>query len=196
MTPEVTEFEKMGKTIIDGALVTFRANKGWADKAVGQLPHEKLHIALDSNTNTIAVIMKHVAGNLLSRWTDFLTTDGEKPWRNRDDEFVDSFTAREELTEYWNSGWQRLFDSLEGLSAADLYKTVTIRGEPHPVPLAIQRSLAHSAYHVGQIILIARILAGDNWTTITIPRGSSASFNQRVWTTDSFRSAGERNVGS
>jgi len=193
MTSDLTEFEDLGKAIIDGALTAFRANKGWADKAVGQLPDEKLHIALDPSTNTIAVIMKHIAGNLLSRWTDFLTTDGEKPWRNRDDEFVDSFTSRGELTEYWNSGWQRLLDSLEGLSADDLSKTVTIRGEPHTVPLAIQRSLAHCGYHIGQIILIARILAGDDWTTITIPRGTSATFNQRVWATDSYRSARERN---
>ena len=192
MTSQSTEFENLGKVVIDGAVTSFRANKGWADKAVAQLPDERLHVALDPNTNSIAVIMKHVAGNLLSRWTDFLTTDGEKSWRNRDDEFVDSFTTREELTEYWNSGWQRLFDSLEGLSAADLCKTVTIRGEPHTVPLAIQRSLAHCGYHVGQIMLIARILAGDNWTTITIPRGTSANFNQRVWATSSFRSAGER----
>ena len=196
MTSDLTEFENLGKAIIDGALTTFRANKGWADKAVGQLPDEKLRIALDPNTNSIAVIMKHVAGNLLSRWTDFLTTDGEKPWRNRDEEFVDSLTARDELTEYWNSGWQRLLDSLAGLSAADFCKTVTIRGEPHTVPLAIQRSLAHCGYHVGQIILIARILADDNWTTITIPRGTSASFNQRVWAAGSFRSAGGLNDGS
>lgn len=192
MTSDLTELEGLGKAVIDGALTTFRANKGWADKAVRQLSDEKLHIALDLNTNTIAVIMKHVAGNLLSRWTDFLTTDGEKPWRNRDEEFVDSLTARDELTEYWNSGWRRLLDTLEGLSAADLGKTVTIRGEPHTVPLAIQRSLTHCGYHVGQIILIARILAGDNWTTITIPRGTSANFNQRVWATSSFRSAAER----
>jgi hypothetical protein len=125
--------------------------------------------------------MKHVAGNLISRWTDFLTTDGEKPWRNRDDEFVDTFTARGELIAYWESGWQRLFDSLAGPKADDLGKTVTIRGEPHSVPLAIQRSLAHCGYHVGQIMLIARILAGDRWTMITIPRGASAGFNQRVW---------------
>ena len=116
MTSDSTEFDDLGKAIVEGALTSFRANKGWADKAVGQLPDDKLHIALDPNTNSIAVIMKHVAGNLLSRWTDFLTTDGEKPWRNRDDEFVDSCTARDELTAYWNSGWQRLFDSLNGLS--------------------------------------------------------------------------------
>jgi hypothetical protein len=192
MTSDPTEIEVLAKALIDGALTAFRANKGWADKAVGQLPDEKLHIALDPNTNSIAVIMKHVAGNLLSRWTDFLATDGEKPWRNRDDEFVDSFASRDELTQYWNSGWQRLFDSLQRLSAVDLVKTVTIRGEAHAVPLAIQRSLAHCGYHVGQIVLISRILAGDNWTTITIPRGASASFNQRVWSADSFRSAAER----
>src|SRR4029077_7942751 len=159
----------------------FRANKGWADKAIGQLPDDQLHVTLDPNTNNISVIMKHVAGTLLSRWTEFLTTDGEKPSRNRDDEFVDSFGSRGELIEYWEAGWQRLFETLENLTPADVGRTVLIRGEPHSVPLAIQRSLAHCGYHVGQIILIARILAGENWKTITIPRGGSASFNQRVW---------------
>jgi hypothetical protein len=167
--------------LLDGALTAFRSNKGWADKAIAQLPDDKLHVALDPNTNSVAVIMKHVAGNLLSRWTDFLTADGEKPSRNRDGEFVDTFTARDELIAYWESGWQRLFDSLTALTPGDVARVVTIRGEPHTVPLAIQRSLAHCAYHVGQIILIARILAGDHWTTITIPRGASAGFNQRVW---------------
>jgi len=185
--------DDLGKSILDAALVSFRANKGWAAKAVAQLPDDKLHLALDPNTNTIAVIMKHVAGNLLSRWTDFLTSDGEKPTRNRDDEFVDSFTSRSELIDYWNSGWQRLFDSLESLAPADFSRTVLIRGEPHSVPLAIERSLAHCGYHVGQIVLIARILAGDNWKTITIPRGASASFNQRVWGSASYqKAAGEK----
>jgi hypothetical protein len=175
------ETNDVAKAVIDGALVAFRSNKDWADKAVAQVSDDTLHTALDANTNCIAVIMKHVAGNLLSRWTDFLATDGEKPWRNRDDEFRDTFTAREELLAYWESGWQRLFDSLIALTPGDLARSVTIRGEPHTVPLAIQRSLAHCAYHVGQIVLIARILAGDQWDTITIPRGASAGFNQRVW---------------
>ena len=166
----------------------FEANKRLADRAVEQVADDKLHAALDANTNSIAVIMKHVAGNLLSRWTDFLTTDGEKPWRNRDDEFVDTFTARDELIAYWESGWRRLFDSLAALTAGDVGRTVTIRGEPHTVPLAIQRSLAHCGYHVGQIVLIARILAGDRWETITIPRGGSATFNQRVWGEGHYRS--------
>src|SRR6516225_2837495 len=130
------------RALIDGALAAFRSNKGWADKAVAQLPDDKLHAALDPNTNCVAVVMKHVAGNLLSRWTDFLTTDGEKPWRNRDGEFADTFTTRGELTAYWESGWQRLFDALAALTPDDLGRTVTIRGEPHSVPLAIQRSLA------------------------------------------------------
>jgi hypothetical protein len=186
----------MGRAVIDGALTAFRSNKGWADKAIAQLPDDRLHHALDASTNSIAVIMKHVAGNLLSRWTDFLTTDGEKPWRNRDVEFVDTFASRDELTAYWESGWQRLFASLSELSPADLARTVTIRGEPHPVPLALQRSLAHCAYHVGQIILIARILAGDQWTTITIPRGGSAGFNQDVWGKGHFAAPGSNTGGS
>jgi hypothetical protein len=173
--------DDVAMALIDGALSAFRANKGWADKAVAQLPDDKLHVALDPETNCIAVIMKHVAGNLLSRWTDFLTADGEKPWRDRDEEFEDTFATRDELLAHWESGWGRLFETLEGLTPGDVAQTVTIRGEPHSVPLAIQRSLAHSAYHVGQIVLIARILAGEDWRTITIPRGGSAGFNQRVW---------------
>jgi hypothetical protein len=189
MAADFATANEIGKAVLDASSSSFRANKSWADKAIVQLPDEKLHIALDANTNSVAVIMKHVAGNLLSRWTDFLTTDGEKPWRNRDDEFVETFTSRQELLDYWNSGWQRLFEALESLKPADLGKTVSIRGEPHTVPLAIQRSLAHCGYHVGQIILIALILAGENWKTITIPRGGSAGFNQRVWGSGSYQKA-------
>lgn len=178
MTDETND---MAKALIDGALTAFRSNKGLADRAVAQLTDDKLRTALDENTNSIAVIMKHVAGNLLSRWTDFMTSDGEKPWRHRDDEFVDTLASRDDLMTHWESGWQRLFDALSALTADDLGKTVTIRGAPHSVPLAIHRSLAHCGYHVGQIVLIARILAGDKWDTLTIPRGASAGFNQRVW---------------
>src|SRR5262245_1497571 len=182
-----TTVDQVGAAVIDGAMVTFRSNKGWADKAVAQLSDEKLHVALDPNTNSIAVIMKHVAGNLLSRWTDFLTTDGEKPWRNSDDEFVDTFANRSELLDYWEQGWNCLFATLESLTPGDLGRTVLIRGEPHSVPLAIHRSLAHCGYHVGQILMIARILAGDQWQTITIPRGKSAEFNQTAWGRSYFR---------
>lgn len=159
----------------------FEANKGLADRAVEQLPDDKLHIALNPDTNSIAIIMKHVAGNLTSRWTDFLTTDGEKPWRNRDDEFVDSFGSRAEVLACWESGWACLLKSLRSLKSEDLEKTVTIRGEPHSVPLAIERSLGHTCYHIGQIVQIARIHAGDRWNTLTIPRGGSEQFNKMNW---------------
>jgi uncharacterized damage-inducible protein DinB len=159
----------------------FEANKRLADRAVEQVPDDKLQIALDENTNSIAVILKHVAGNLNSRWTDFLTTDGEKPGRNRDDEFVASFSSRAELLEVWERGWACLFETLNGLKAEDLGKTVLIRGEPHSVPLALERSLGHACYHIGQIVQIARIHAGKNWQTLTIPRGGSEQFNKDHW---------------
>lgn len=168
----------MGLLFVEATISAFESNKRLADRAVEQVPDAKLHVALDANTNSIAVIMKHVAGNLISRWTDFLTTDGEKPWRNRDEEFVDSFKDRAELEAYWHRGWNCLFDALRSLSDENLQKTVTIRGEPHSVPLAIQRSLGHTCYHVGQIIQVARILAGSNWNTLTIPRGGSEEFNK------------------
>src|SRR5947209_4400211 len=157
------------------------ANKRLADRAVEQVPDDKLRIALDGNTNCIAVIMKHVAGNLASRWTDFLTTDGEKPWRNRDDEFVDTFGNRAEVLQAWERGWACLMTTLKGLTRDDLEKTVFIRGEPHSVPLALERSLGHTAYHVGQIVQFARILVGEKWNTLTIPRGGSQQYNQSNW---------------
>jgi len=156
----------------------FEANKRLADRAVEQVPDDKLRVAPDENTNSISVIMKHVAGNLASRWTDFLTTDGEKPGRNRDGEFVDSFSSRAELLELWESGWACFLKTLKSLKSEDFGKTVLIRGEPHSVPLALERSLGHTCYHIGQIVQVARIHAGKNWKTLTIPRGGSEKFNK------------------
>jgi hypothetical protein len=166
---------------LSAAINAFEANKKLADRAIEQILDEKLHIALDESTNSIAVIMKHVAGNLTSRWTDFLTTDGEKPGRNRDDEFVDSFGSRQELLDCWERGWGCLLATLKSLTPDDLGKTVSIRGEPHSVPLALERSLGHTCYHIGQIVQVARIHAGSNWNTLTIPRGASEQFNQKNW---------------
>ena len=166
---------------LSAAVNAFEANKRLADRAVAQVPDEKLHVPLDEHTNSIAVIMKHVAGNLISRWTDFLTTDGEKPGRNRDGEFVDTFASRAELLEFWEQGWACLFGTLRSLRPEDLSKTVLIRGEPHSVPLALQRSLGHTCYHIGQIVQLARHHAGPHWTTLTIPRGQSEQFNQQNW---------------
>lgn len=186
----------LGAIFLHATMTSFRSNKGFADKAIAQVHDDKLHMSLDQHTNSIAIIMKHVAGNLLSRWSDFLTTDGEKPWRNRDEEFIDSFKSRDEVIAYWELGWQRLFDTLGSLTTEDLSRSVMIRGEVHPVPLAIQRSLAHTCYHVGQIMLVARLLVGDQWNTITIPRGASATFNQQVWGAEDYRKRGAERKGS
>jgi uncharacterized damage-inducible protein DinB len=171
----------VAEEFLAAAINAFEANKRMADRAIAQLPDEKLRVALDANTNSIAVIMKHVAGNLRSRWTDFLTTDGEKSERNRDDEFIDTFASRAELLECWEGGWNRLFETLKSLQPDDLAKTVSIRGEPHSVPLALARSLGHTCYHIGQIVQLARVLAGDAWNTLTIPRGGSQAFNAANW---------------
>ena len=165
----------------DAVVATFRYHKHIADRAVEQISDEALRRPLDDNTNSIAVVMKHVGGNLRSRWTDFLTSDGEKPWRNRDDEFVDAFASRSEVLAAWEAGWAALFGALEGLAEADLNHIVTVRGEPHSVALAAGRSLGHTCYHVGQIVQLARHWAGDVWNTLTIPRGGSANHNQTVW---------------
>lgn len=159
----------------------FEANKRLADRAVEQVSDDKLHVALDANTNSIAVMMKHVAGNLLSRWTDFLTTDGEKPWRNRDGEFLDALGDRAKLLALWEEGWACLLKTLKSLKPDDLGKIVLIRGEPHSVPLALERSLGHACYHVGQIVQVARVHAGETWKTLTIPRGGTEQFNTANW---------------
>jgi hypothetical protein len=165
----------------NAVVLSFRYHKNIADRAIAQTSDEALHRPLDANINSIAVIMKHVGGNLRSRWVDFLTTDGEKPWRNRDDEFVDNFTTRQDLLDVWEAGWAAVFGSLGALTEADFDRTITIRGDVHSVALATERSLAHTSYHVGQIVMLARHWAGDKWETLTIARGGSATHNQNVW---------------
>jgi len=171
----------IGREFLAATRNAFEGNKRLADRAVAQVADDKLAVALDQNTNSISVIMRHVAGNLTSRWTDFLTTDGEKPDRNRDGEFVESFAGRQALLGCWEQGWARLFETLDCLTDEDLGKTVLIRGEPYSVPLALARSLGHTCYHIGQIVQVARVHAADNWQTLTIPKGGSEQFNQQHW---------------
>ncbi len=161
-----------GEVFLRSALTTFQSQKRLAERAILQMTDEQLRTPAAENTNSITVIMKHMAGNMLSRWTEFLTTDGEKPWRHRDNEFVDDITSREELMALWERGWSCLMATLEALTVDDLTKTVTIRGEPHTVILAVHRQLDHYGYHVGQIVLIARVFAKDKWITLSIPPGS------------------------
>jgi len=158
----------------------FRHQRTLAERAIAQLEPAQLHAVLHEDGNSIAVVMKHMAGNMVSRWTDFLTTDGEKPWRNRDGEFVDDFASRAQLDAHWERGWATLFATLESLSDADLDRTVTIRGEPHTVARALLRQVGHYGYHVGQIVAQARALRGRDWQSLSIPRGGSDAYNRRM----------------
>jgi uncharacterized damage-inducible protein DinB len=154
--------------------------KQLAEKAMAQVSDEQLLVSLDAEMNSIALIVKHMTGNMRSRWTDFLSTDGEKPDRNRDSEFVEPPTSREALTAAWEAGWAQVFAALAPLTDADLTRTVTIRGEAHSVLQAINRQLAHYACHVGQIVFLAKQLQHANWTSLSVPRGQSAAFNQKA----------------
>jgi uncharacterized damage-inducible protein DinB len=165
---------------IEDSLSLFRYYKSLAERAIAQVSDESLYAAAGPEANSIAVTVKHIAGNLRSRWTDFLTTDGEKPDRHRDTEFENPPATRQELLAAWDAAWQTLFDALEPLTDADLARTVTIRGEPHSVMQAINRQLAHYTYHIGQIVHMARDHAGANWRSLTIPRGKSQAFNAKV----------------
>lgn len=167
--------------VIAGFAAEFERYRSLCDRAAAQLTFDQLRRSLDAETNSIAVIMKHVGGNLRSRWTDSLTSDGEKPWRDRDREFVDDFADRDQLQAAWDAGWHMLRAALASFTDADLPRTLTIRGEPHTLAQALTRSLSHTAYHAGQIVQIARVhasQAGTPWQTLTVPRGGSAQYNR------------------
>ena len=158
----------------------FRVYKRLGDRAMEQAPDAALFTSLDEESNSIAIIVKHVAGNLRSRWTDFLTSDGEKPDRNRNSEFEAPPKTRAELAALWEAAWKTLFDALAPLTDAELTRTIYIRGEAHSVMQAINRNVTHTAYHVGQIVFLAKHFAGSKWTTLTIPRGKSTQFIANV----------------
>jgi hypothetical protein len=166
--------------ILDVVLDEFQKIKKLADKSIAQLSDDQLHTTLDDEANSVAVLMRHMAGNMRSRWVNFLTADGEKPDRMRDREFEDPRQSREELIAEWEHGWQCVFDALTPLTDADLQRTVVIRGEPHSVYKAISRQVAHYAGHAYQILLLAKHLCGPNWKTPSIPRGQSEEFNRRM----------------
>lgn len=165
---------------IRDSIAVFRYYKKLSERAIEQVPDEHLTTTLDSEMNCIALIVKHMAGNMRSRWTDFLTTDGEKPNRNRDTEFIEPPTTRVALLAMWNEGWGCMFNALEPLGKQDLSKSVAIRGEAHSVMQAINRQMAHYSYHCGQIVFLAKHFASANWQSLTVPRGKSEEFNRRV----------------
>ena len=165
---------------LQDSLAVFAYYKKLGERAMEQVADEDLFATLDQEGNSIAIVVKHMAGNMRSRWTDFLTTDGEKPDRNRDSEFEEPPATRAALRGLWEEGWSCLFAALEPLTDADLTRTITIRGEKHSVMQAINRQLAHYPYHVGQIVLLAKHLASDRWQSLSVPRKGSAEFNRRV----------------
>ena len=171
---------KFTTSYLEDSLELLRYYKRLAERAMEQVTNDQLFASLDDESNSIAVIVKHMAGNMRSRWTDFLTSDGEKPDRDRDSEFVDPPATREALLGTWEDGWSRVFQTLAPLSDADLGRTVTIRGEAHSVMQAVNRQIAHYANHVGQIVLLAKHLAGNRWESLTVPRNRSAEFNTKV----------------
>lgn len=154
--------------------------KRLAERAIEQAPDEALVTPLDNESNSIATIVKHMAGNMRSRFTDFLTSDGEKPDRNRDGEFEKPPQSRAEIMALWEAGWKSVFDALEPLADSDMNRTVQIRNEAHSVLQAVNRQIAHYSYHIGQIVYLAKHFSGSRWTAVTVPRGKSAEFNARV----------------
>ena len=152
--------------------------KTLGEKAINQLEPEQLFVSINNDTNSIAVIVKHVSGNMLSRWTDFLTSDGEKEWRNRDDEFVNDFESKEAILVAWNKGWECFFDALNSLKSEQLSSIIYIRNEGHTVLEAINRQLAHYPYHIGQIVFYAKQLKKEDWKSLSIPKNMSDNYNR------------------
>lgn len=171
--------ESFAENYLDDVRTTLRAYKELAEQALAQVKDEELFVTLDDEGNSIAVIMKHLAGNMLSRFTDFLTSDGEKPDRDRDAEFiVDPQTSKADLVTYWERGWNALFTAVEPLRVEDLDVKIFIRGEAHTVVQALNRQLTHYAYHIGQLVFLAKHFRAREWTSLSVPRNQSAGFNE------------------
>lgn len=165
----------------------FNYYKSLGDKSFEQIPEEKLFWKFNEESNSIAIIVQHLSGNMLSRWTDFLTSDGEKSWRNRDSEFEVVINSKTELIEKWNEGWNCFLTALENLKESDLEKIIYIRNEGHTVQEAINRQLAHYPYHVGQIVFIAKMCADQEWKSLSVPKGKSSDYNQKKFAQEKQR---------
>ena len=167
----------MATDYLDSTKKQFEFYKLLGDKTFAQLDEDRLFWQFNENSNSIATVVKHLWGNMLSRWTDFLTTDGEKDWRDRDAEFENNIRTKEELLEKWAEGWDCFFKAINSLTPGDLDKIIYIRNQGHTVMEAINRHLAHSSYHIGQIVFIGKMICNDDWQSLSIPKGSSKTFN-------------------
>lgn len=167
----------MKQNYLESSIKQFEYYKMLGDKTFAQIPDDKLFWQFNEDSNSIAVIVKHLWGNMLSRWSDFLTSDGEKEWRNRDNEFENDMNSKQQMLDRWNEAWSVLFDTLKSLNEDDLDKIIYIRNQGHTVLEAINRQLAHYPYHIGQIVYIGKMCA-DQWNSLSIPKGNSEKFNQ------------------
>ncbi len=168
----------IGKIYLDSAIKRLRDEKSLGDKAMAQLEEADFHQQPNEASNSIGIIIRHLHGNMLSRWTNFLTEDGEKPWRRRDEEFENNQHSKDQLLLLWEEGWKVFLDTLQSLAEEDLLKTITVRTEPLSVVDAINRQIAHYSYHVGQIVYLARWFRNTRWQSLSIPKGASEQFNQ------------------
>jgi len=177
----------MNNSYLESAIKQFKYYKSLGDKTFDQLSFEELQKELSEESNSVSIIVKHLVGNMLSRWTNFLTEDGEKSWRNRDFEFVDSYKSKEELVDSWDTGWDCLFNALNQLTNDQLFTIIYIRNEGHTVTEAINRQLCHYSYHIGQIVFVARLIKGANWKSLSIPKGDSSKYNQEKFEKEKSR---------
>lgn len=176
--------KSLSENYLHSSLRQFNYYKSLADKAIAQVTDDHLYWRYNEDSNSIVTIIKHMHGNMMSRWTDFLNSDGEKEWRNRDDEFWEEPLCRQDLLKIWEEGWTCLFDALDELSSEDLRKIIYIRNEGHTVMEAINRQMCHYSYHIGQIIYIAKMIAEEPWKSLSIPRGESNIFNAKKFDLD------------
>jgi len=169
----------IGVNFLESARKEFNNYKVLGEKAIAQVPDDKLFWQYNEESNSICTIVKHLSGNMRSRWTDFLITDGEKPWRYRDSEFENEVTTREQLMRYWNEGWSCLFTALDSITSKDLSRVIYIRNQSHTVLQAINRQLTHYPHHVGQIVFLAKMIVGSSWQSLSIPKNKSDEYNAK-----------------
>ena len=167
----------MDKSYLESVVVQFKYNKSLGDKTFNQLTKEELFWQFNNESNSIGTLVKHISGNMLSRWTNFLTEDGEKSWRNRYDEFVNTFKSKQELIDSWEKGWQCLFNGLDEINENNKNTIVYIRNQGHTIPEAINRQLCHYSYHIGQIVVFGKMVKNKNWENLSVPKGASKAYN-------------------
>ncbi|MCB0475047.1 MAG: DUF1572 family protein [Flavobacteriaceae bacterium] len=172
---------------LESAIKQFAYYKSLGDKTLEQLSDEQLHWQYNDDSNSIAILVKHLVGNMLSRWTNFLTEDGEKEWRERDEEFMDSYKSKSDIVQAWEKGWTCLFGALKPLGPGDLDRIIYIRNQGHTVTEAINRQLCHYAYHVGQLVYVAKLQTGTDWKSLSIPRNQSKAYNKEKFNKEKRR---------